>query len=196
MALNPSSYLPADDIVVIGHASDDGSTYALSDFLSKTDVQWRRSVGIVRSLKPQAGAPRGHGPEELASLVDRTPNSITYMELWAAKSQDLEIGNIRNRSGRYVQASPASAAAAAKTAGLEAGNDFRTSITDSSGANDYPIASFTWVVVPSDFGDSEKRTVVISFLKWVLTEGQDSTEAMQFGRLPSSLIAKPKLLIP
>jgi phosphate transport system substrate-binding protein len=183
-ALNPLSQLPAEDIVVIGHANEDGSTYALSDFLSKTDPEWRRSVGRVRLLTSPVATARDQSPEDIASLLKQTPNSISYMELWAAKGQGLDIGNVRNRSGRYVAASPASAAAAAQSANIRVGQDFRTSITDPVGDQDYPIASFTWVVVPSVFPDSETRGVVTSFLKWVLTEGQDSLEAMQFGRLP------------
>lgn len=189
-ALNPMSHLPDADIILIGHGTDDGSTYALSDFLSKTDVQWRRSVGKVRSFALQAAMSRGQTPEEIAALVNRTPNSITYTELWAAKSQGLEIGSVRNRCGRYLQGSPSSAAAAAQAASPRVGDDFRTSITDMNGIDDYPIASFTWVVVPDRFPDSEKRTVLTSFLKWVLTEGQNSTEAMEFGRLPAEVATR------
>ena len=187
LALNPSSHLPAADIIVIGHAMEDGSTFALTDFLSKTNTDWRRSVGRVRSFGALPAFARGQSAEDLAELVKHTPNSISYTELWAAKGQDLQIGRVKNRSGNCIDPSPASVAAAALTASPEIRDDFRASITDTKGPHDYPIASFTWIVIPNNFGDSEKRAVVISFLKWVLSEGQDSPESMNLGRLPRSV---------
>ncbi len=187
LALNPSSHLPAADIIVIGHAMEDGSTFALTDFLSKTNTDWRRSVGRVRSFGALPALARGQSAEDLAELVKHTPNSISYTELWAAKGQDLQIGRVKNRSGNCIDPSPASVAAAALTASPEIRDDFRASITDTKGPHDYPIASFTWIVIPNNFGDSETRAVVISFLKWVLSEGQDSPESMNLGRLPRSV---------
>ena len=187
LALNPSAHLPAADIIIIGHAMEDGSTFALTDFLSKANPDWRRSVGRVRSLGALPALARGQSAEDLIELVKHTPNSISYTELWAAKGQDIQIGRVKNRSGNCIDPSPASVAAAALTASPEIRDDFRASITNTKGPHDYPIASFTWIVIPNNFGDSEKRAVVISFLKWVLTEGQDSPESMHLGRLPRSV---------
>jgi hypothetical protein len=76
LALNPSSHLPAADIIVIGHAMEDGSTYAWTDFLSKTNTDWRRSIGRVRSLVALPALARAQTSEDLAELVKHTPNSI------------------------------------------------------------------------------------------------------------------------
>ncbi len=196
VALNPSSHLPATEIIVIGHSIEDGSTYAWTDFLSKTNTQWRQSVGKVRSLAtlPAAGA-RGQRADDLAELVQQTPNSISYIELWAAKGRNLQIGRVKNRAGNFIDLSPTSVAAAALTASQEIGDDFRASITDTSGALDYPIASFTWIVIPNPFRDSEKRSTVFSFLKWVLTDGQNSPESIHLGRLPSPIAEREIRLI-
>jgi hypothetical protein len=86
-----------------------------------------------------------------------------------------------------MPASPASTTAAAETASTAIGDDFRASITDTNGTDDYPVASLTWVVIPAKFGDSEKRAVVTSFLRFVLTEGQAFPESMHLGRLPRTV---------
>jgi len=184
LALNASAQLPQADIVIIGHALEDGSTYALTDFLSKTNESWHRSIGRVRSLAGLRAPLWGQRAEDIGALVKRTPDSISFTELWAAKQQNLQIGQVRNRSGRCIDASPASMTAAAQTVSPNIREDFRTSITNTSGPDDYPIASFTWIVLPDNYGDSEKTTVVRSFVRWVLTEGQNSSESMHFGRLP------------
>jgi phosphate transport system substrate-binding protein len=193
--LNPSSPLPATGIIIIGHAVEDGSTYALTDFLTKTNADWRRSVGRARSLAALPALASGEDAERIVELVKRTPNSIGYMELWVAKGQDLQIGRVKNRAGLFVDASPASASAAAFTASSEIHDDFRASLTDASGPHDYPIASFTWIVIPNIFEDSEKQATVISFLKWALTDGQRSPESMHLGRLPTPVVEREIHLI-
>ena len=40
------------------------------------------------------------------------------------------------------------------------------SIVDPPGADVYPIASFTWFVVPARIPDESKRAVLTDFLKW------------------------------
>lgn len=195
LAVNRASRVPGTDIIVVGHALEDGSTYAFTDFLSKTNLDWRRSVGRVRSLPGIPVLARARSQDEVAELVKKTPNSISYVELWVAKHESLQIGRVKNRSSRYVDPSPASAGAAARTASAEIRDDFRVTITDTSGHDDYPIATFTWAVIPDKFQDSEKRSVLVSFLKWVLTEGQESTESMQFARVPRPMAEREINLI-
>lgn len=195
LASNPSAHLPNTKILAVGHAREDGSTYAWTDFLSKTNTDWRRTVGRVRSFVAQPALTSGTTAEDLARIIKHTPNSISYTELWAAKGEGLQIGRVENRSGRYIDASPASITAAARTASPETRNDFRASITNTNGLEDYPIASFTWIVIPDNFGDPEKRAVVVSFLKWVLTEGLDASESAQMGRLPAVLARREIHLI-
>lgn len=182
--LNPAVHLPATDILVIGHLTEDGSTYTWTDFLSKTSANWQRSIGRVRSLPTLPVVARGGTPEEIARLIKSTPNSISYIELWAAKGEGIQIGRARNASGRFIDPSPASASAAAVTASSQIGDDFSASITNMRGPNDYPIASFTWAIIPNTFGDRKRQLAITSFLKWALTQGQDSLEALNFGRLP------------
>lgn len=195
LALNPSVHLPSADIIVVGHAGEDGSTYVWTDFLSKTNTDWQRSVGRVRSLVALPALARADTAQALAELIRHTPNSITYTELWAAKRLNVQIGRVKNRSGNCIEPSSSSITAAALTASAEIRDDFRASITDSSGPNDYPIASFTWIIIPAKFGDSAKQSRVLSLLKWVLTDGQNAPDSMRLGRLPRSVAERELRLI-
>jgi len=189
-ALNPTIKLPDSDIVVICHTGEDGSTYAWSDFLSRTNLEWRNTVGNVRALSKPAVLERGKSEDDVATLISQTPNSISYVELWSAKNHKVQIGRVRNRSGRYVEASTDSISAAAMTAVSDMLTDIRTSITDTTGSGDYPISVLTWIVVPAAAPHSESRSLVLSFLKWILTEGQGAPAATFYGRLPQSVIAR------
>jgi len=87
LALNPSSHLPAADIIVIGHAMEDGSTYAWTDFLSKTNTDWRRfnrPSAITSGATGSGACSNFRRPRE---LVKHTPNSISYTELWRRRAR-------------------------------------------------------------------------------------------------------------
>lgn len=75
-AQNPDVKLPSAGIVVIGHAGEDGSTYAWSDFLSNANREWRESVGNVRTLSKPSVPVRGKSEDDVAVLVWQTPNSF------------------------------------------------------------------------------------------------------------------------
>jgi uncharacterized protein YndB with AHSA1/START domain len=58
-------------------------------------------------------------------------------------------GSIRNEAGKFIKADLKSlpAAAASKAASIR-GEDFRVSLTNASGESSYPVASFTWLLIP------------------------------------------------
>ncbi len=82
----------------------------------------------------------------------------------------------------------AAAAAVAKTMP----DDFRVSITNPPGNTAYPIASFTWLLIPEKFSDTAKRDAIKGFLSWMLEDGQNYTEQLSYARLPKEVIAKEK----
>jgi phosphate transport system substrate-binding protein len=89
-----------------------------------------------------------------------------------------------------VKAELASVTAAAAGAAKSMPDDFRVSITNSPGKSAYPISSFTWLLVPQKIADPAKKKVITDFLHWMLTDGQDLTEALAYARLPKEVQAK------
>jgi phosphate transport system substrate-binding protein len=53
-----------------------------------------------------------------------------------------------------VKASLESTTAAAAAAAANMPDDYRVSITDAAGKNAYPIASFTWLLIPQQSKDA------------------------------------------
>jgi phosphate transport system substrate-binding protein len=68
--------------------------------------------------------------------------------------------------------------------------DFRVSITNAPGKTAYPISSFTWLLVPSKFSDATKRDAIKGFVKWMLADGQNLTEALSYAKLPKEVVSK------
>ncbi len=74
-------------------------------------------------------------------------------------------------------------------------DDFRVSITNAPGKGAYPISSFTWLLVPEKISDPAKKKAIKDFLTWMLTDGQNMTEALAYAQLPKAVVAKEKKAI-
>ncbi len=186
---NPGVNLPGDDIVVVHRSDGSGTTYVWVDYLSKVSEEWKTKVGKNTSVNWPVGL-GGKGNEGVAGLVKQTPNSIGYVELIYAVQNNMSYGSVRNSSGNFIKADLASVTAAAAAAAKAMPDDFRVSITNPAGKNAYPVASFTWLLVPAKIEDGEKRKVIVDFLHWMLKDGQKHAEPLAYAPLPKEVVAK------
>jgi phosphate transport system substrate-binding protein len=186
---NPGVKLPADDLVVVHRSDGSGTTYIWTDYLSKISPEWQTKVGKATSVNWPVGL-GGKGNEGVASLVQQTPDSVGYIELIYAVQNKIAYGRVKNSSGAFVKADLASVSAAAAAAAKSMPDDFRVSITNPDGKAAYPVASFTWLLIPSKFVDAAKRDAVKDFLKWMLTDGQKYCEGLSYAKLPNEVVAK------
>ena len=118
------------------------------------------------------------------------PNSLGYIELIYAIQNKIAYGRVKNSSGVFVKADLASVSAAAAAVAKFMPDDFRVSITNPEGKAAYPIASFTWLLIPAKFTDTAKRDVVRDFLKWMMTDGQNACQPLAYAKLPKEVVAK------
>jgi phosphate transport system substrate-binding protein len=190
---NAGRHMPNLDIVVVHRADGSGTTYAWTDYLSKTSAEWRARAGTNSASKWPAGR-EANGNDGVAKTVKEFGGAIGYVEFIYALKNHLSFGKVRNRNGEFVAASLDSIAAAATNA-MEPDGDFKVSIVDAPGAGSYPIASFTWLVVPSRIADGVKRGAIADFLQWMLSSGQKQAAALGYLPLPQSWIAKEQAAI-
>ena len=188
MKSNRGLHLPNLDIEVVHRADGSGSSYAWTDFLSRTNSEWRAQVGT--SLDPKWPVGRGAiGNDGISKLVKEQTGSIGYVEFIYALHNHLSYGRVRNKSGRFVAASLESIAAAASHS-LKSSDDFKISIVDAPGDDAYPICSFTWIVVPAHSSDAAKRDALAGFLAWILGPGQRQAAALGYLPLPKDVVSK------
>jgi phosphate transport system substrate-binding protein len=188
-AANKGVNLPGNDIVVVHRSEGSGTTYIWTDYLSKVSEEWKTKVGKGASVNWPVGL-GGKGNEGVTGQIKNAPNSIGYVELIYAVSNNIPYGNVKNSSGVFVKADLASVSAAAAAAAKTMPDDFRVSITDPPGKTAYPIASFTWLLIPEKFSDGGKRGAIKGFVKWMLTDGQNYTEQLSYAKLPKEVVAK------
>ena len=192
-ACNKGLSLPDLPIVVVHRADGSGTSYAWTDFLSKTVPGWKSRTGA--SLNPKWPVGRAaNGNEGVASTVKEMGGSIGYVEYIYALQHHLNFGKVRNQAGKFVAASLESIGAAVDRAAPMA-DDFKISIVNAPGDGAYPIASFTWMVVPARMADEAKRAAVVGFLKWMLGPGQAQSAALGYVELPKELVKREEAAI-
>lgn len=193
-AVNKGVNLPAAEIIVVHRSDGSGTTYIWTDYLSKVSDEWKTKVGKGTSVNWPTGI-GGKGNEGVMGSVKTTPNAIGYVELIYAVQNNIPYGSVKNSSGNFVKADLGSVTAAAAGAAKEMPDDFRVSITNAPGKTAYPISSFTWLLIPQKFQDAGKRDAVKGFLKWMLSDGQSSVEALSYAKLPKEVVEKEKKAI-
>jgi len=189
-AVNQGVKFPDQPIIVVHRSDGSGTTYIFTDYLSKISSDWANSAGKGTSIKWPVGL-GGKGNEGVAGTVRQMQGAIGYVELIYAVQNKIPYGSVKNASGSFVKASLDSVtAAAASMKNMPA--DFRVSITNSPGKDAYPIASFTWLLIPAQSKDAAKGKIIADFLNWMVDDGQKMTAALTYAPLPDTVAQKVK----
>ncbi|HEX5234158.1 MAG TPA: phosphate ABC transporter substrate-binding protein PstS [Silvibacterium sp.] len=183
---NPGVNLPDKPIVVIHRSDGSGTTFVWTDYLSKVSPEWKSAAGANTSVKWPVGL-GGKGNEGVAGLVRQMDGAIGYIELIYALQNKIAFGPVKNAAGNFVKASLESTTAAASSV-EKMPADFRISITNASGKAAYPISSFTYLLIPVQWQDAQKRQAIVDFLTWMLNSGQAMTEQLDYAPLPKSVL--------
>ena len=192
-AANPGVNLPSKNIVVIHRSDGSGTTFVWTDYLSKVSADWKSRVGSNTSVSWPLGL-GGKGNEGVAGMIRQMDGGIGYVELIYALQNHITYGSVKNSSGAFIKASLDATTAAAAAAKMN-GQDFRVSITNASGKDAYPISTFTYLLIPTQWKDQTKKAAVVDFLNWMLDQGQSMTTQLNYAPLPDSVKQKEKSAI-
>ncbi len=181
--LNHGVTLPDAEIIVVHRADGSGTTFAFTDFLSRTNPAWKTAIGAGTTVNWPIGR-AAQGNDGVSTLVEQTPNSIGYVELSFAIQRQLSYGTVRNATGNFTQANLFTIEAAAD------GNSTLTSLINAPGKDAYPITTFTWLLVPESISDPATKSAVAEFLDWILTSGQKECAALAYNPLPKEIVTR------
>ena len=112
-ALNPGVSLPAKDIVVVHRADSSGTTYAFSDYLAKQSPDWKAAKDQTGNWPDNSIG--GQGNQGVAQGVQQQEGAIGYVELAYVIQAKMQQAFLKNKDGRYLQASVDGATAAARS---------------------------------------------------------------------------------
>ena len=182
---NRGTNLPNAPIAVVHRSDGSGTTYAFTDYLTKTCPEWK-AIGSGPTVQWPVGA-GATGNDGVAAKVQQTANSIGYVELTYAIQHELSYGSVRNAAGNFITANLETVAAAAKS--TVTSTEPLTSITNAPGKDAYPMASFTWIVLPASVPANERNSI-LQLLQWMLTSGQKQSSALGYTPLPKDLATR------
>lgn len=189
-ALNKGVTLPNKDILVVHRTDASGTTYIFTDYLTAVSPAWASGPGKGKDVKWAVGL-GGAQNAGVMGQVRQIPGAIGYVELQYAIENKVPYASLKNAAGKFIEPSIASvtAAAAGVAAKLPPTTDFRVSIVNSPAADAYPIASFTYLLVPEKWGDAAKAKKFTDFLRWALHDGEKEVGALNYAPLPTNVVA-------
>jgi len=181
--------LPDQNIIVAHRSDGSGTTNIFTDYLSSVSSIWKAKVGKGTSVNWPVGLGQ-KGNEGVAGLVKQTPCAIGYVELAYAVKNNLQFGDIQNKSGDFIMPSIESTTAAVNGKVNSMPVDFRVSLVNPDGKDAYPIAGVTWILVYKHQADKVKGKKIIEFLRWAVTDGQKYSADLLYAPLPKSMVDK------
>lgn len=181
--LNPGVNLPNLDIVPIQRSDSSGTTYILSDYLSKTSVNFAQKFKASKIINWPKGV-SGKGNAGVASLTKQIPGALGYISSVYGHQNNLLMASIRNSSGNYIYPNVEAITEASE---IILPDDTRASITNTSNPKGYPISGFTWIILYKnqnyDNRSIETTNELFKLINWMISEGQDKVATMHYSPL-------------
>lgn len=185
VAANPGVPLPDGEIVVVHRSDGSGTSFVFTDFLSKVSPDWKAQVGTTKNPSWPAGL-GGRGNEGVTQQVKQNGNSIGYVELAYAQTNQLPMADVKNPSGEYV--APTVEATSLAAAGVAMPADYRVSIVNSPNKGAYPISSFSYILLYKDQPNAEKGAALVHMLWWAIHDGQRVAPSLYYAPLPEDVV--------
>jgi phosphate transport system substrate-binding protein len=191
VAANPGVALPDLPITVVRRSDSSGTTFVFTKHLSAINASFKKAMGVGTTVQwPNranfVGAPRNDG---VAATISQTPGAIGYIEFGFAKLSNQPMALLENSSGRFIMPSAESGAAALASADLT-GRDLRIWVEDPSGAEAYPITTFTWMLFYRKHGNAQIAAALRNMVEWAITDGQKMASELGYVPLPDVVVKR------
>jgi phosphate transport system substrate-binding protein len=203
--LNVGVTLPTQSIIVVHRSDGSGTSFAFSDYLTKSSSAWASAYG--KSTTPAFPVGTGEkGSSALAGFVQVTSYTIGYVDMSYALTSDIAMGKVVNPYGNYLIPSVNNTASAVKDGAgslpLGTADWYNVSLINEAGSNDYPITTFSYLMVytalDTVYGSSynlEKAKNLVDFLNWTITYGQAYSGQLYYVPLPSNVVTEDQASI-
>jgi phosphate transport system substrate-binding protein len=185
--LNPKLKLPTDAITVVRRSDGSGTTFNFTDYLSKSNADWKSKVGSGTAVEWPAGV-GAKGNEGIAGNISQTKNSIGYVEYAYAKQNKLTYAALINKAGRTVQPTVAAFQAAASNADWAKAPGYYVILTDQPGEASWPITAATFILMHKEPADKAASAEAVKFFKWAFAKGGKMAEELDYIPMPDSVV--------
>ncbi len=180
-ALNPGVPLPDAAIAPVRRADGSGTSFIFTNYLSKSNPDWKAKVGEGTAVNWPAGA-GGKGNEGVAAFVQRLPNSIGYVEYAYAKQNKMTHTLLKNKDGNFVPPDADNFKAAA--AGADWSKTFHQVLTDQPGKDAWPISGATFILMYKAQDKPTSAANSLKFFDWAYANGDKMADDLEYVPLP------------
>ena len=185
--LNPGAKLPGTLITVVHRSDGSGTSFNVTNYLSKVSPEWKEKVGEGTSVSWPTGV-GGKGNEGVAAYVKQIKDSIGYVEYAYALQNKMTYAQMQNHAGKWIKPDKAAFSAAAATADWKTAKDFNLIMTDAPGDAAWPITATTWAIMYKTPKDAAHAKTAFEFFKWSFENGQKEADSLDYVALPESLV--------
>jgi phosphate transport system substrate-binding protein len=185
--LNPSLKLPTDAITVVRRSDGSGTTFNFTDYLSKSNAEWKTKAGSGTAVEWPTGV-GAKGNEGVAGNIGQTKNSIGYVEYAYAKQNKLTYAALINKAGKTVQPTVAAFQAAASNADWAKAPGYYVILTDQPGEASWPITAATFILMHKEPTDKAASAEAVKFFKWAFAKGDKMAEELDYIPMPESVV--------
>jgi phosphate transport system substrate-binding protein len=185
-ALNPGVKLPAEDITVVHRADGSGTSFLFTDFLSKTNPDFKAKVGSGTAVKWPVGV-GGKGNEGVAANVQRIKGAVGYVEWAYAKKNKMSHTQLKNKDGVFLQPDDENFKAAAANAEWARTPGFGVVLTDQPGKAAWPITGASYILMQKVQADGAKGKEVLKFFDWAYKNGAPAAAELDYVPMPANV---------
>jgi phosphate transport system substrate-binding protein len=185
--LNPDLQLPDQAIATVHRSDGSGTTFIFVHYLSAVSPEFNSKVGVNTSVQFPGGI-GGKGNEGVAAMTARTNGAIGYVEFAYALQNNMNHAQMRNRDGTFVAPSIETFQAAAKGADWSSVPGFGVLLNNQPGADSWPIAGATFILMQKQQANPGKAKAVIDFFDWAYRNGGESAEELHYVPMPEAVV--------
>lgn len=186
-AVNQGVNLPASHITVVHRSDGSGTTFLWTDFLSKTNADFKSTVGAGTAVKWPTGV-GGKGNEGVAANVQRIKGSIGYVEYAYAKRNKMSHTQLKNREGAFVQPDDGSFKAAAAGADWAKTPGMEVVLTNQAGKGSWPVTGASFILMHKTQQNPDKAREVLKFFDWAYKNGSAMATELEYVAMPAPVV--------
>ncbi|MGF0069386.1 phosphate ABC transporter substrate-binding protein PstS [Candidatus Spyradosoma sp. SGI.093] len=187
VALNPGLKLPALKITVVRRSDASGTTFIFTNYLSKISGEWKEKVGEGKSVNWPTGL-GGQKNTGVCGAVAKTRGAVGYTEFTYATKANLACVTLKNKAGKFVEASPSSFVASSAEADWKNAPGYYMELTDAAGENAWPITAVTYILFRKDASE-EKKSALKDYFNWCFTTGSAAATKLDYVPLPQNVVS-------
>ena len=184
--LNKGKSLPDLKITVIHRSDNSGTTYNLTDYLSRVSPTWKSGPGKGVAVNWPTGI-GARGSSGVAAALTSTQGGVTYVDVAYTLRNHLKFAAVQNKARTFALPGLTGIKSAAATINRVAPDNGGISIVNPAKTQKlaYPISTFTYVIIPKQ---SSKAPELKKFVNWALTKGQTDGPKLLFVPIPKVVL--------